>query len=34
MVVNVTKISQMMKNKSLFSIEKKYRMRKNALIQL
>ena len=34
MVVNVTKISQMMKNKSLLSIEKKYRMRKNAFLQL
>ena len=31
MVVNVTKISQKMKNKSLLSIEKKYRMRKNVL---
>ena len=32
MAVNVTKISQKMKNKSLLSIEKKYyRMRKKAL---
>ena len=33
MVVNVTRISQKMKNKSLMSIEKKYyRMRKKHLI--
>ena len=34
MVMNVTKISQKLKIKSLLSIEKKYhRMRKNALLQ-
>ena len=33
MVMNVTKISQKMKNKSLLTIEKKYyRMRKNDLL--
>ena len=35
MVLNVTKISHKMKNKSLLSIEKKYsRMRKNGLLLL
>ena len=34
MVMNVSKISQRMKNKSLFSIKKYYRMRKNALPEL
>ena len=30
MIVNITKISQKMQNKSLLSIEKGYRMKKNA----
>ena len=34
MVMNVSKISQRMKNKSLFSIKKYHRMRKNALPEL
>ena len=33
MVVNVTKISQKMKNKSLLSIEKKYRRMRKILIK-
>ena len=33
MVVNITKKSQKMKNKSLLSIEKKYRMRKKHIIK-
>ena len=33
MIMNITKVSEKMKNKSLLSIEKKYyRMRKNALL--
>ena len=32
MVINVTKISQKMKSKSFFCIEKNHRMRKNALL--
>ena len=32
MVINDTKISQMMKNKSWLSRKKKYRMRENALL--
>ena len=32
MVLNITNISQKMKNKSLLSIEKQYGMRQNALL--
>ena len=33
MVMNVTKISQKMKNKRLMIIKKKYKMRKNTLLK-